>query len=107
MQPDLTISEIQQLGMQLFDDPTVIRLVWGGGAGPQPLDATVWTPFGPKTMADMKVGSQVSAPDGTVSRVIDIPYEGEEEVYRITFADGAVTEAAHNHIWKTKIAGKS
>lgn len=33
MVPDLTISEVQQLGMQQFDDPQVVRLVWGGGAG--------------------------------------------------------------------------
>ena len=33
MVPDLTISEVQQLGMQQFDDPQVVRLIWGGGAG--------------------------------------------------------------------------
>lgn len=31
-EPDLTISEVQQLGMQQFDDPQVVRLIWGGGA---------------------------------------------------------------------------
>jgi len=33
MTPDLTISEVQQLGMQQFDDPQVVRIIWGGGAG--------------------------------------------------------------------------
>lgn len=33
MAPDLTISEVQNLAMQQFNDPQVIRIVFGGGAG--------------------------------------------------------------------------
>ncbi len=33
MAPDLTISEVQSLAMQQFDDPQVISVVFGGGAG--------------------------------------------------------------------------
>lgn len=33
MPPDLTISEVQNLAMQQFDDPRVISIVFGGGAG--------------------------------------------------------------------------
>jgi phage terminase large subunit len=32
MQPDLTISEVQHLAMAQFDDPQVVRIVFGGGA---------------------------------------------------------------------------
>lgn len=33
MSPDLTISEVQNLAMQQFDDPQVVSVVFGGGAG--------------------------------------------------------------------------
>lgn len=33
MQADLTISEVQELARQLFDDPQVVSIVFGGGAG--------------------------------------------------------------------------
>lgn len=33
MTPDLTISEVQKLAMDLFDDPTTVHIVFGGGAG--------------------------------------------------------------------------
>lgn len=33
MTPDLTISEVQNIAMQEFDDPQVVSIVFGGGAG--------------------------------------------------------------------------
>lgn len=33
MNPDLTISEVQNLAMQQFNDPQVVSIVFGGGAG--------------------------------------------------------------------------
>lgn len=33
MSPDLTISEVQNIAMQQFDDPQVVSIVFGGGAG--------------------------------------------------------------------------
>lgn len=33
MSPDLTISEVQNLAMEQFDDPQVVSIVFGGGAG--------------------------------------------------------------------------
>lgn len=33
MEPDLTISEVQNLAMQMFNDPQVVSIVFGGGAG--------------------------------------------------------------------------
>ena len=33
MSPDLTISEVQSLAMQQFDDPQVVSIVFGDGAG--------------------------------------------------------------------------
>lgn len=33
MSPDLTISEVQHLAMEQFDDPQVVSIVFGGGAG--------------------------------------------------------------------------
>lgn len=33
MSPDLTISEVQNLAMQEFNDPQVVRIIFGGGGG--------------------------------------------------------------------------
>lgn len=33
MSPDLTISEVQNIAMQQFDDPQVVSVIFGGGAG--------------------------------------------------------------------------
>lgn len=33
MSPDLTISEVQNLAMEQFDDPRVVSIIFGGGAG--------------------------------------------------------------------------
>lgn len=101
----MQISEKQQFAMQLLERPDVNELLLGGSAGgPQPLDAEVKTPFGAKKMGEIKIGDQILNVNGGVSRVIDIPYEGVRQVYKITFADGSVTRAADNHIWKYKLA---
>lgn len=33
MSPDLTVSEVQALAMEQFDDPQVVTIIFGGGAG--------------------------------------------------------------------------
>lgn len=33
MSPDLTISEVQNIAMEAFDDPQVVSIIFGGGAG--------------------------------------------------------------------------
>jgi hypothetical protein len=37
--------------------------------------------------------------DGKVVKVIDIPMDGEDDIYKITLDDGRTVEASSNHIW--------
>lgn len=79
--------------------------VAGSGKG-QPLDANVITPFGHYRIGDLKVGSQVCNPDGTVAKVLLIHELGERDVFRVTFSDDASTIVTDDHLWLCKRAGK-
>lgn len=68
--------------------------------------ALVYTPFGPKKMGDIKINDQVSNPDGTVARVIGVYPQGEKEIYKVTFVDGASTRVTADHLWLFKISSK-
>ena len=52
-----------------------------------------------KLWKDVKVGDYLFAPDGNITKVIDIPMDGEDDIYRITLADGRQVEASSNHKW--------
>lgn len=106
MQPSQK-QKLQLSGKQAFlmkhivDDPQIVEALIGGSAGgPQPLSAKIYTPFGHKTMGEIKMGDKILNSFGGVSTVVDIPYRGERLVYRLTFEDNACVEAADNHLWK-------
>lgn len=66
-----------------------------------PYTQVVLTPNGEKLWGDIKVGDKLFAPDGKEVSVIDIPMDGKDDIYKITFADGRIVEASSNHIWPT------
>lgn len=68
----------------------------------QPLSSIVYTPDGPKTMGDMKVGSVVCTPDGETANVIAVWEHKNKDVYKITFTDGTSTQCCIDHLWKVK-----
>jgi len=85
------------------------EILFGGSAGPGKagsLDSIVMTPFGPKQMRDMKVGSQVSNPDGSIARVIQVHPQGVQPLYRVSFADGSSTECTLDHLWQWKMSSR-
>lgn len=67
----------------------------------QPLDATIYTPDGPTTMGALKVGDRVCGVNGATT-VLGIYPQGTMAVYRITFSDGATTEATADHLWEVR-----
>lgn len=84
--------------------------IFGGSAGggkAAPLDEPVLTPFGFRKMGDIKVGDLVTGADGKAERVIQIHPQGEMDVYRIKFIDGAETRCTAQHLWLSKEAHKS
>jgi replicative DNA helicase len=68
----------------------------------QPLDSIVYTPNGPITMADVKVGMIVSTPDGTNAKITHIHDHKQKEIYTITFNDGVKVRCCKDHLWKVK-----
>jgi len=70
-----------------------------GGGKAMPKSSKLLTNFGPILLRDVKVGSQVCNPDGSVAKVIQIHEQGEQDVYEFTFDDGAKTRATLDHLW--------
>lgn len=65
----------------------------------QPLDARILTPDGWRRMGDINVGDLVTGSDGKPTRVTGVYPQGEREVFRVTFSDGATTECCDEHLW--------
>lgn len=89
----------------------LLRLTSGGihflagdpGSGKaQPLDAKVLTPSGWKLMGDMQPGDEVVNPSGGTASVTGVYPQGESEIYKVTFSDGAETECCAEHLWHTQ-----
>lgn len=92
---------------ELFYDATEDEVLYGGSAGGgkmSPLDSCVYTPFGAIRMGDVKIGTQVSNPDGTIAKVIAIYPQGVKEVYSVTFDDGSSCEVGLEHLWLVREA---
>lgn len=65
----------------------------------QPLDARILAPDGWRRMGEIKAGDLVIGSDGRSTRVTGAYPQGEREVFRVTFSDGASTECCDEHLW--------
>lgn len=65
----------------------------------QPYSARIATPLGWRRMGDLRVGDPVFGRDGEIHYVDAVYEHGEQDVYRITFNDGACTTAGDEHLW--------
>lgn len=52
-----------------------------------------------KLWGDVRIGDKLFAPNGKIVRVINVPIDGEDDIYRLTLSDGRSVEASKNHIW--------
>lgn len=77
----------------------VITLQTGTGKA-QPLYSKILTPAGWKKMGDVVIGDDVTAWDGTPTKVTGVYPQGKKTIYRVTFADGRSTECCGEHLWK-------
>lgn len=71
----------------------------------QPLYAKIKTPDGWAYMGDIRVGDEVTAPDGSVTAVTGVYPQGVKPVYRITFEDGRAADCCDEHLWKVFYQG--
>lgn len=53
-------------------------------------------------MGDLKVGDEVFAWDGTRTKILQIFEQGEQDIYKITFADGRIALCGLDHLWTVK-----
>lgn len=67
----------------------------------------VETPQGRKRWADINIGDSLFAPDGTTTKVINIPFNEECDVYKMTLIDGRVIFTTLEHLWKINKNGKN
>lgn len=68
----------------------------------QPLTAKVQTPDGWRAIGQLRVGDMVTAADGQPVRVQGVFPQGEQQVYKITLADGRQTRVTADHLWFTR-----
>lgn len=64
-----------------------------------PHSEIVMTPYGKKTMGDMKVGDLVSTPNGEAT-ILEMFPQGEDDVYEVTLYDGRKVKCGKEHLWK-------
>lgn len=64
-----------------------------------PMNAKIATPNGWIQMKDVSVGDAVIGSDGKSTRVIGVYPQGEKEVFKVTFSDGASVECCDEHLW--------
>lgn len=65
-----------------------------------PYDQIVRLPTGEtKLWGDVGIGDKLFAPNGKTVRVVNVPIDGEDDIYRVTLSDGRSVEASKNHIW--------
>jgi len=82
---------------------SVTLLAASGGVGKaQPLWAKVLTPNGWKPMGEIRVGDEVIAGDGSITKVTDVFPQGKKPVFKVQMSDGAATHCCDEHLWLTK-----
>ena len=78
-----------------------------GSGKEQSLNSLIKIPGGWATMGSMKVGTEVTAWDGTTTTVKGVYPQGIKDNYRITFSDGRTAEAGGEHLWRIFTADRS
>ena len=64
-----------------------------------PYSQDVLTPYGFIKWSGIKVGSKLFGDDGRITTVVDIPFDDEIDVYKITLKDGREVYSSENHLW--------
>lgn len=68
------------------------------------IDSVIKTPNGNKLMKDIKIGDEVIGRDGKPVTVKGVYPQGEVELFRVKFHDGASVECCDQHLWTVRVA---
>lgn len=99
------LSEIRDRLQAGGDLGMVFKLAIASGHGigkALDVDLIVDTPTGPKRWGDIGVGDYLYGPDGLPTRVVNIPYRGVKECFKVSFDDGTSTIASGEHLWTVR-----
>ena len=69
--------------------------------------AKVHTPSGWKLMGELKLGDEVSTPNGKNAKIIGIQPQGKVPIFKVIFKDGRETEVGKEHLWKVKYSKRT
>ena len=108
MTPTIKPTKKQELAWEKWMDDTTKFIVFGGGAGggkAQTLDSKIYTPTGYTLMGDIKVGDTILSA-GRKTKVTHIHPQGEKQIYKVTFQDGAITRVTGEHLWDCWVSSK-
>ena len=105
---DLLNPKQQEAWIALHDKVT--RFVFfGGGAGGGKLvsnESRILTPFGWKYLKELKVGSLINNPDGSIQKIVQIKPEVTLPKWTVYFADHTSLPVAEDHLWFAWKGGK-
>ncbi len=66
----------------------------------QTLDSIIYTPNGPITMGDVKIGDIICDANGGTCRVIGVHPQGIKDIYEVTFTDNDKVYCCDEHLWE-------
>lgn len=66
----------------------------------QPLSSRIPTPYGYKTMGDLRPGDAVFGSDGKIVSVTGVYPQGQKQVFKVIFEDGRVVRCCGEHLWR-------
>lgn len=78
------------------------EIFYGGAAGGGKilsLDGEILTPFGYKKCKDLKIGTAVNNPDGSIAEIIQLHPIQKFEKWDVYFHDGTMTTVTGGHLW--------
>lgn len=104
------IPHMPSAKQMVFCRLTCRRAFYGGAAGGGKILADtglVLTPFGWKKGSELKVGSLINNPDGSVQRIIQIKPRVTLDQWTVHFSDRTYTDVAADHLWLAWKARKS
>lgn len=82
----------------------------GGGKGSGKAlryQSLIATPSGFKRLDEIKVGSLILNPSGRAQSVIGFYEQGNIDIFKFTFNDGATVYASGDHLWVAKVVSRS
>jgi hypothetical protein len=99
--PHLFSYKPYQWAVDYWNSTNRMKFICSGNQAGKALVPTtpIPTPDGFRLMGDIQVGDYVFGRDGKKTKVIAIPFEGDDLCYEITFDDGDSIVAGQSHDW--------